>query len=517
MRPLSRRTALFWFACLMTAAPARATITYLGAGTIPANTTDDTGLLGNLEDGSPGNLAGGMGSAIAYSGVGDLYYMVTDRGPGDGSTTWLTRMYKVQVAITPSGPGFTVTPTLGHATLFNNEAGAYFVGNSSAFDSTNSPASLRLDPEGLRVSQSGTTVFVSDEFGPFVYEFDLGSARRLRSITVPPTFLIANPSATTNAELPPNNTSGRQANRSMEGLAISPDGSTLYGLVQSPLLQDGALSGANNRIGTNCRLLEMDLSSGVTREFLYQLSSASIGATEVLAINDHEFLVLERDGRGLNSNNTAQFKKIFRIDIAAATDISGVVNLPTTGTPVGVTPVSKLLFLDILVATGIPGSQFPEKLEGITFGPDLADGRHVLVVSADNDFKNSIDNWFFAFAFDPLDLPGYVPQNIAPVVDAASLTTRTADHALAMPAPHPVRGATRFDYALSRDGHVKVAIYDARGRRVRRLLDRVQKAGAGSLSWDCRDDAGHDLPKGTYFARLQAHGTNRVLKIILLE
>ena len=517
MRPLSRRTAFACFASLLTAAPARAAITYLGAGTIPANTTDDTGLLATLEDGSPGNLAGGMGSAIAYSGVGDLYYMAPDRGPGDGSTTWLDRMYKVTIAITPSGPGFTIAPALGHATLFNNESGAYFVGNSSAFDPTNSPASMRLDPEGLRVGNTGTTVFISDEFGPFVYEFDLGSARRLRSITVPPKFLIANPNAQTSAELPPNNTSGRQANRSMEGLAISPDGSKLYGLVQSPLLQDGALNGSNNRVGTNCRLLEMDLSTGGTREFLYKLSNASVGATEILAINDHEFLVLERDGRGLNSGNSAQFKKIFRIDIAAATDISGVASLPTTSTPAGVTPVSKVLFLDVLVATGIPGSQFPEKLEGMTFGPDLADGRRVLVVSADNDFRSNIDSWFLAFAFDPADLPGYVPQTIAPVVDAAGPTTRTADHALAMPAPHPVRGATRFDYALARDGHVKVAIYDTRGRCVRRLLDRAQKAGAGSLSWDGRDDAGQDLPKGTYFARLHAHGTHRNVKIILLE
>lgn len=516
MPSLALRTALLCIACATAGGPAAAAITYLGSGTIPGNATDDTGLSAPLEDGTPGNRAGGMGSSIAWSGAGIHYFMAPDRGPGDGSTTWLDRFYHMMVAVTPSGPGYTVTPTLAHAVLLRNESSDNFVGLSSAFDSTNSPASLRLDPEGLRVGPSGTTVFVSDEFGPFVYEFDVDTGTRLRSFDVAPKFLIANPNASNAAELPPGNTSGRQANRSMEGLAISPNGTKLYGLVQSPLLQDGALDGSNNRVGTNCRLIEIDLASSTRREFLYQLSSASIGATEVLAINDHEFLVLERDGRGLNSGNTAQFKKIFKIDIAAATDISGVASLPTTGTPLGVTPVTKTLFLDVLLATGIPGNQFPEKLEGITFGPDLADGRHLLIVSADNDFKTSIANWFFAFAVDPADLPGYVPQSIVPIVDA-TVTMSAGDLALGPPRPDPAHGMTRLDYALPRAGRVRLAVYDAAGRRVRRLLDGFEAAGARAVTWDCRDDAGRRLPTGAYFARLEAIGSARVRKVIVIE
>jgi len=302
----------------------------------------------------------------------------------------------------------------------------------------------------------------------------------------------------------------------MECLAITPDGARLYGLVQSPLIQDGALSGGNNRIGTNCRLLEMDLASGATREFLYPLSSASVGATELLAINDHEFLVLERDGKGLNSGNTAQFKQLFRIDIAGATDISGVASLPTTAIPAGVTPVAKSLFLDILAATGIPGSQFPEKLEGLAFGPDLLDGRHVLIVSADNDFLLTIANWFFAFAIDPVSLPGYVPQTIAQVVEVGE-TPPAAGLTLGTPVPHPARGGTRFNYVLPRDGHARLALFDAAGRRVRRLLDGERPAGAGSVLWDGRNDAGRHLPAGTYFARLEAHGVQRSRRVVVIE
>ena len=495
--------------------PAHAVITYLGSGVIAGDSSDDTGLTFLLEDGSPANLAGGMGSGITYSGFGNLYYMVSDRGPGDPSNSWLDRMYKVEVAVTPSGASFVVTPTLVHASLLSNEAGDYFVGNSSAFDSTNSPASLRFDPEDIRLSSTGTSVFVSDEFGPFVYEFDLSDKQRLRSIPVPAKFLIAHPNANNNDELPPNNTSGRQANRSMECLAISPDGSKLYGLTQSPLLQDGALNSSNSRVGTNCRLLEMDLASGATREFLYKLSNASVGATALLAVNDHEFLVLERDGRGLNSGNSAQFKRIFRIDIAAATEISAVASLPSTATPAGVTPVSKVLFLDVLVASGIPGAAFPEKLEGMAFGPDLPDGRHLLVVSADNDFLTNIDSWFLAFAIDPASLPGYVPQQLASVVDAPLPEPEGPTFALA--SVHPVRDHVRFEYTLARAEHVEITVYDARGRRVGQVFQGHQEAGSRSLTWDCRTHSGPPLNPGTYFARLLAGGVTRVCKIVVVK
>src|SRR6185295_16954051 len=109
---------------------------------------------------------------------------------------------------------------------------------------------------------------------------------------------------------------------------------------------------------------------------------------EMLAVNDHQFLVLERDGA---AGSSAPFKKIFNIDINGASDVSGIANLPTgSALPSGVTAVTKTLFLDMLnPAYGLAGANFPAKIEGMAFGPDLADGRHILVVSSDNDLTNS--------------------------------------------------------------------------------------------------------------------------------
>ena len=55
----------------------------------------------------------------------------------------------------------------------------------------------------------------------------------------------------------------------MEGLAITPDGTKLYGIMQNPLIQDGALNASNSRRGINDRILEIDMATGQTREFLY--------------------------------------------------------------------------------------------------------------------------------------------------------------------------------------------------------------------------------------------------------
>jgi hypothetical protein len=167
-----------------------------------------------------------------------------------------------------------------------------FTGSAAAFDPTNSPASLRLDPEGVRASACGDTVYISDEYGPFVYEFRISNGKRVRSLDLPHKFLIDFPSANPTEELT-KNAFGRQANRGMEGLAISPDGSKLYGIMQSALIQDGALKGTS-RIGLNNRIVEIDVETGAVREFVYQLDAASNGVSEIVAVNDRELLVLER-------------------------------------------------------------------------------------------------------------------------------------------------------------------------------------------------------------------------------
>jgi hypothetical protein len=74
----------------------------------------------------------------------------------------------------------------------------------------------------------------------------------------------------------------------MEGLAITPDGKTLVGAMQAELIQD-----PKNLL----RIVTIDIATGAPHEFGYLLSTGS-GVSDIVAINDHQFLVYERDGLG---------------------------------------------------------------------------------------------------------------------------------------------------------------------------------------------------------------------------
>jgi hypothetical protein len=304
------------------------------------------------------------------------------------------------------------------------------VGSSADFDG-------RFDPEGVAVGRDGT-FFVSDEYGPAINEFNR-QGHLVRRIAVPEKFLIAHPSgdvdtAGNSLELyPALNVRGRQANRGMEGLAITPDGRYLVGMMQNALIQDAGLNAAGppGRVGVNTRLLKIDLWSGATSEYVYVVDGISQGrgVNELLAINDHQFLAIERDNRSLlptppNAAQIPNVKRIYRIDITGATDVSAVEQLPASGAqlgPLGIRPAAKSLFIDLLdasyrvTATTTIKDIIAEKIEGLAWGQDLADGRHVLFVISDNDLYPGRPTQVFAFAVDSSAAGAnvsYVPQQI---------------------------------------------------------------------------------------------------------
>src|SRR4030095_11255713 len=189
----------------------------------------------------------------------------------------------------------------------------------------------------------------------------------VRRVEVPGEFAIAAPSSDPNVELL-GNSSGRQANRGMEGLAITPDGKFLVGIMQNALLQDNGLNpGTTDRLGLNNRILKIDLATGASHEYVYVLDAINRGqgVSEILAINDHEFLVLERDNRS-NLQTPPQAptrKKIYKIDLTGATDVSAIDSLPA-GALGAVVPVGKTLFIDLLDVAFNLTPTIAEKIEG---------------------------------------------------------------------------------------------------------------------------------------------------------
>ncbi len=388
-------------------------ITLIGKGTLSGATLDTSGLKGKIcQDGNPANclpkaILGGFGSALAYTGFYDVFIAAPDRGPFDGLTNVAhrDRFYFFKITTLRRAPFPNIKVELLDTRLLKNPYDQPLVGATGAFNLSVDPAfpSLRFDPEGIRVGPDGT-FFISDEYGPYIFEFDrLG--RLVRRINVPSKFTIASPSADPNLELL-GNASGRQANRGMEGLAISPDGTTLYGIMQNALIQDHGLNpGTVDRLGLNNRILKINLATGETQEYVYVLDAINRGqgVSEILAINNHEFLVIERDNRSnLQSPPQAPTRKtLYKIDLNGATDVSGIESLPAGALPTGVVPVSKTLFIDLLDADFDLAGTIAEKIEGLAWGPDLPDGRHVLYVISDNDLNPSLGTQIYAFAIDP--------------------------------------------------------------------------------------------------------------------
>ncbi|HEU5100850.1 MAG TPA: esterase-like activity of phytase family protein [Roseiflexaceae bacterium] len=395
-------------------------ITLIGKGLVNGSGLDTSGLAGNIcQAGVPTNcvpkaIFGGFGSDITYTGYDDVFLAAPDRGPFDGLTDvpYLDRFYFLHITTDVGAPFPNIRTRLLDTRFFQNERGQTFVGAAGAFDINSDSGTLRLDPEGIRVGKHGT-FYVSDEYGPYVLEFNR-QGHLVRRIAVPSTFAITTPSADPNAELL-GNTSGRQANRGMEGLAISPDGRYLFGIMQNALLQDNGLSaGTTNRLGLNNRILKIDLKTGQTHEYVYVLDAINRGqgVSEILAINDHEFLVVERDNRSnLQSPPQAPTRKtLYKIDLAGATDVSNIANLPAGALPAGVVPAAKALFIDLLDPAFNLAPTIAEKIEGLAWGPDLADGRHVLYVISDNDLNPELATQIYAFAIDA-SLIDYEEQN----------------------------------------------------------------------------------------------------------
>lgn len=400
---------------------ARGDVTLIAKAAIAADQDDLSGLTAPMAAFTQARL-GGIGSAIEYDARRGRLLMLPDRGPGDGGSAYLTR-YQVFDLGLPSQPPTGTTPIVLaprlHAThVFHDQDGGTFPGNSGAYSASPARVGRRYDPEGIRAGPDGT-IYVSDEYGPWIDAF-APDGTHLRRLPVPTKFAIANPDGDADHELPPRNLSGRQANRGLEGLAITPDGRTLVSILQSPLIQDGALNAKSKRVGRNIRVLALPTGTpagsasagtppyseqkpdGHSREYVYVLDDARYGVSEALAIDSKRFLVIERDGK---AGTEAMFKKIMRLDLSGATDVSNIDSLGPDTLPKGVVSGSKKPFLDLLSPRlGLAGETMPEKIEGISWGPDLSDGRRTLLVSTDNDFKPDQPSLIWVFAVDAQDL-----------------------------------------------------------------------------------------------------------------
>lgn len=367
---------------------------------------------------------GGFGSAVANDpNDASVFYMLTDRGANVAG--------QLANSIIIGKPDF--TPQIGKFRLrdgklileqtieLKNSAGGKLNGvpnpigmgasGETAYDLNGqiiTPSADGIDSEGLVRAADGS-FWISDEYGPHIAHFD-ASGKTIERI---------NPFGSgTGGRKIPAVFANRRPNRGMEGLAITPDGKTLVGMMQSPMYNPSKAAVASSTV---LRILTFDIATGATKQYAYLMDNTTItGVSDIVAVNATTFLTMERDGLfGGDATNPAAFKKVFKIDISAATDISDAANGATGKlyggktveelnnlaglTTAGIAPVTKTIVLDLL--KDLPAVYPHDKAEGLALLPG-----NILAISNDDDF-GVVDNGASGFAQKILPLTKSVDRN----------------------------------------------------------------------------------------------------------
>ncbi|NQE35761.1 esterase-like activity of phytase family protein [Microcoleus asticus] len=311
--------------------------------------------------GSPfqGTEIGGL-SGITYDADKQVYYAISD----DRSSKAPARFYTLKINL-QSGKLEKEKITFTGVTTLLDEKGKSF-------------SELSLDPEGIVFT--GNSVFVSSEgdvdrnINPFIKEFSL-DGKLMKTLAIPELFLPDDKGS-----------KGIRNNLSFESLTLTPDRKYLFTATENALVQDGAVPSLET--GSPCRILRYDAVSGNPEaSFLYITEPLPAGANPVgkltsnglvdlVAIDDNRLLSLER----AFSLETGVTVKLFEISLEKGDRIEALESLKSRLREVS--PAQKRLLLD-LETLKIP----LDNIEGLTFGPALADASRGLILLSDNNFS----------------------------------------------------------------------------------------------------------------------------------
>ena len=252
-----------------------------------------------------------------------------------------------------------------------------------------------FDPESFVRAGDGT-FWVSEEFGPFLLHVAADGRLLEPPFAFPGVKSPQNPSLAISdrhhAERP-----NLAASRGPEGLAISPDGSRLYALLEGAVSGDDsadlriyvydlakrAFSPGVLRVRLEMPSQKVDLAALVdaTGARVYPDASApaagpvSIG--ELKAVNDRQLLMIERDNHG-DDVVAPRFKKLFLLDLPPATANGGT--------------VGKTLLVDLLAIpdpAGVGGDGDFFRLPFYTIESVHVVNATTLLVATDNNFPFS--------------------------------------------------------------------------------------------------------------------------------
>ncbi|WP_413191334.1 esterase-like activity of phytase family protein [Psychrobacter sp. AT9] len=247
-----------------------------------------------------------------------------------------------------------------------------------------------LDPEGLAAPTDGS-FWISDEYGPHLVHYD---ADGLEIERINPFSRDERNNVMIDGKpvLLPMEFTKRRANRGMEALTITPNQTTLVGIIESSM-DNPDKSGRGSSV---TRVITINLKSGQIAQYLYRLDVAEHVVSGLVALSDHEFYLIEHDRKFPLQDESAK-KYIYKINLSQATDIETIstanqlkaikqdehVGLTVEGKTleqliaadednwqvlenINIMPVKKTLVVDVLATLDYPH----DKLEGLWIRQD---------------------------------------------------------------------------------------------------------------------------------------------------
>lgn len=323
--------------------------------------------------GSTSIATGTLFDGVEFGGLSGL-----DRDP-DGSY-W---------AISDDRGGERGTPRFYNLSIDYDAAGAVAVKvNQQVYmqreDGTPFPATSRtVDPESIRVAPNGDLYWSSEgnwnatasaRFQPFLRQMKRDGSF-VREFATPTAYQYVD-----------NTTAGARSNKVFEALTVAPNG-TVYVANEDALIQDGPLTTV--QAGSVVRVTAMDPTTAQPKaQYAYPLPAIPVdapagapfgpdnGLSELLAVNDHQFIAVERAfASGIGNTIRLVLTEI----TASTTDTSGIAALAGAQ----YTPMTRRVLLEMPIT--YEGVKL-DNIEGITWGKPLANGNRTLVLVADNNF-----------------------------------------------------------------------------------------------------------------------------------
>ena len=326
-----------------------------------------------------GTLVGGL-SGIDYDPAADLWYLISD----DKSDKSPARFYTAKLTFDQAR---FASVEIAHAiTLLQAEGQPY--PDAKTGGDVPDPESIRRDPE------TGNLWWATEGdrklgLSPFL-RVAAPDGKQAGAIPLPDMFTMNQ-----DQEI------GPRHNLGFEGLSFAPDGKSVWLATESALYQDGPI--ATPSAGAIARLTRLDRDGNVLGQYAYPLDpiqavptgkNGDNGVSEILALDDTRALVLERSGVEGADGVWTMYIRLYAIDTTGATDIAAVPSLAKAN----YIQVAKRLVID-LAKTAVIGRV--DNIEGMSWGPTLADGKRSLVLVSDNNFNPAQITQFLAFEVMP--------------------------------------------------------------------------------------------------------------------